>query len=188
MKKCTFKPVVVGAVALISNLLLSTAANAIMLNGSVTQNAMPAQPVPSAAATASGSSLNAINVRAQILPGTWQCDTHVIASSTPGVMVGAAVRCAVRYQRAADGNLIELQEESGWAPSLGAVVKLNSEVMTVTHDSVSSSRAGQINAKSLDRMRLTSPITMVGESVVTQYINGVYAGQYRTASIMHKLG
>jgi hypothetical protein len=188
MKKNQFRLFIVAAVAATSNLLLSTIANAIMLNGNVTQSAVPAQTALSASIEANASNLNATNVRAQILPGTWECDTRVVASSAPGVVLGAAVRCAVRYQCAADGNLLELQEESGWAPSLAAVVRLNTEVMTVTHESVSSSRAGQINAKSLDRMKLVSPNTMVGESVVTQYVNGVFAGQYKTASVMHKVG
>lgn len=169
-----------------SSLLLPTNAQAIMLSGSVHDN-VQAERLPHSASV-DANKLGS-QQRAQLLEGIWECRTQVTASSVPGVVPGASVCCAVRYERTLDGRMIELQEESGWTPSLAAVVKLSSEVMTVTHESMSSSRSGQdVNAKSQDQMRLVSPSTMVGQSVVTQYINGVFAGQYATSSVMHKVG
>ena len=126
--------------------------------------------------------------RAQAMQGLWQCVTQVVGSNTPGVAVGTVVRCQVQYNRDAQGNLLESWTENGWTPSTAAVVKLDSDVITVSHLSSYPSRGGTISARSTDAIKLVAPDTIMARGTVNQFSNGQFIGQYQTASVLHRVG
>lgn len=126
--------------------------------------------------------------RAQAMQGVWQCVTQVTGSSVPGVVPGAVVRCEVQYTRDAGGNLLENWTENGWTPSTAAVVKLDSEIITVSHVSSYASRSGMIKAQSTDAIKLVAPDTIVAQGLVNQFSDGHFVGQYRTSSVLRRAG
>jgi hypothetical protein len=124
--------------------------------------------------------------RARAMQGVWQCVTQVIGSTVPGVTPGTIVRCEVQYVRDAQGNLLESWTENGWTPSTASIVKLDSEVITVSHVSSYASRGGTIKAQSMDAIKLVAPGTIVARGMVNQFTDGKFVGQYQTSSVLHK--
>ena len=124
--------------------------------------------------------------RAQAMQGVWQCVTQVTGSTVPGVTPGTVVRCEVQYIRDAQGNLLESWTENGWTPSTASVVKLDSEVITVTHVSSYASHSGTIKAQSMDAIKLVAPGTIVAQGMVNQFNDGKFVGQYQTSSVLRK--
>ena len=124
--------------------------------------------------------------RARAMQGEWLCLTQVTQSSTAGVTPGMTVRCRVNYTRDNQGNLVENWSQDGWTPSSGAVVKLDSANITVSHVSCLPSRQGVISAQSTDVLSLLSPSTMIAEGLVNQYRDGEFIGQYRTSSMLRR--
>jgi hypothetical protein len=124
--------------------------------------------------------------RAQAMQGVWQCVTQVTGSTVPGVTPGTVVRCEVQYVRDAQGNLLESWTENGWTPSTASVVKLDSEVITVSHVSSYASHGGTIKAQSMDAIKLVAPGTIVARGMVNQFTDGRFVGQYQTSSVLRK--
>jgi hypothetical protein len=159
-------------------------ANATMLQGGVQANAsIPSQHLI-AATTVNQAALR--DARARALEGVWQSSTQVTGSTVPSIMPGTVVQSMVQYSRDAKGDLVESWCEEGWTPSSASVVKLDNAVMTTSHVSTQGGRGGSWSARTHDVFRMVSPNTMVGESIVDQYINGQLAGQYKTSSILRK--
>jgi hypothetical protein len=124
--------------------------------------------------------------RAQAMQGVWQCVTQVTGSTVPGVTPGTIVRCEVQYIRDAQGNLLESWTENGWTPSTASVVKLDSDVITVSHVSSYASNGGTIKAQSMDAIKLVAPGTIVARGMVNQFTDGKFVGQYQTSSVLRK--
>jgi hypothetical protein len=124
--------------------------------------------------------------RAQAMQGVWQCVTQVTGSTVPGVAPGTVVRCEVQYKRDSHGNLLESWTEEGWTPSTASVVKLDSDVITVSHVSSYASRGGTIKAQSIDAIKLVAPGTIVARGMVNQFADGKFVGQYQTSSVLRK--
>jgi hypothetical protein len=124
--------------------------------------------------------------RAQAMQGVWQCVTQVTGSTVPGVTPGTIVRCEVQYTRDAQGNLLESWTENGWTPSTASVVKLDSDIITVSHVSSYASRGGTIKAQSMDAIKLVAPGTIIAQGMVNQFTDGKFVGQYQTSSVLRK--
>jgi hypothetical protein len=162
-------------------------ASAVMLHGSVqTADFTSAQPMPM---SASLSAQEQRNVRAEVLEGTWKCVSQVVGSNVPGVAPGQVVQSAVQYRKDARGNLVELWYQDHWTPANSAVVKLDSDLLTSVHESASPSNNGAAwSARSHDFYKIVAPNRIVAKSTVDQFINGQFAGQYQTASVLLKSG
>ncbi len=173
------------ATSLLAALQVGVPVQAAMLQGGVqTDTVLPVkQPLMQASLSADAQR----NARAQALLGTWQSSTQVVGSTLPSIAPGTVVESLVQYSRDARGNLVESWCEQGWSPSSATVVNLDSAVMTTSHQSSFSGRNDGWSARTHDAFRMVSPTTMVGESIVEQYINGQFAGQYKTTSVLHKI-
>jgi hypothetical protein len=164
-----------------------TPASAVMLHGSVqTADFASAQPMPMSASLSPQAQRDA---RADVLEGNWKCVSQVVASNVPGVTPGKVVQSAVQYRKDGRGNLVELWFQNQWTPANSAVVKLDSDLLTSTHESTSPGNdGGAWSARSHDLYKIVAPTRIVAKSTVEQFVNGQFIGQYQTASVLLKSG
>ncbi len=94
----------------------------------------------------------------------------------------------VSYVPNARGQMLELCEQDGWSPTTAAVVDLSSDTILVKRTSCSASRGAAISAQTKDAMKIVSPNVIAATSLVNQYVNGAFVGQYRTQSVLHRAG
>jgi hypothetical protein len=175
---------VASAALLVSQMVAP--ANATMLQGGVQANSTVA-PQQRLLLAANVSQAARRDARARALEGVWQSSTEVTGSTVPSIMPGTVVHSMVQYTRDVRGNLVESWCEEGWAPSSASVVKLDNAIMTTSHMSTQGARRGcSWSACTHDAFKMVSPDTMVAESIVDQYIDGQFAGQYKTSSILRK--
>jgi hypothetical protein len=190
-----------SALVSIVSLIPTLPAYSYMLQGTIEKNAsfsrgkntllpLKTQPVKklcAASGTTDYGNQRKQQLRAELLQGIWQCVTKVTGSTAPGVLPGTIVECEVQYVRRPDGTLIEKWHQDGWMPSANSVVRLDTALMTVNHNSVFASRGGQTwSAQSEDTMQLVAPDTILAEGLVSQYINGRFVGHYQTSSVLRK--
>lgn len=164
-----------------------TPAHAVMLHGSVqTADFTSAQPMPLAASLSANQQRAA---RASILEGTWQCVSQVVASNVPGVAPGNVVQSAMQYSLDRTGNMVGHWQQDQWSPASSAVVKIDSDLLTSSRESVNAGAGGRAwSARSHDMYKIIAPNKMLAQSIVEQFVNGQFVGKYKTASILQKVG
>ncbi len=165
----------------------ATPAEAVMLHGSVeTADFTAVQPMPLSAAL---SAVQQSDARANLLEGNWKCVSQVVGSNVAGVAAGSVVESAVKYTRDGRGNLVEYWSQDQWTPASSAVVKLDTDLMTSTHESISPAANGAAwSARSHDMYKIIAPDRIVAQSIVEQFVNGQFVGRYKTASVLQKVG
>ncbi|HEY9677634.1 MAG TPA: hypothetical protein V6C76_06475 [Drouetiella sp.] len=160
-------------------------ANAMMLQGGVQRSTLVqpqmAQPMLSGAASAEAQR----SARAQVLEGNWTCMSQVTGSNVPGVTSGTVVHSMVQYRPDGAGNMVESWFQNNWTPATSAVVKLDSAVLTSSRESASNTSNGW-TARCHDIYKIVAPNKMIAESIVHQFVNGTYVGDYKTQSVLTK--
>jgi hypothetical protein len=116
--------------------------------------------------------------------GTWKCLTIVVASNVPAVAPGTKVACALTFQTLNNGQVKAAWEQKGWTASESTVGKCTNGALHLSHTNQFSQGWA---AHAEDFARVTSPTTMVSQSVVDQYIDGRLIGQYKTQSQLIKI-
>lgn len=177
------------SVGLVVAMVQFSSASAMMLTGHVQSNY-----------TAGGSVENSVQANSQPFAmqaqesaeqtaarfqGTWKCLTTVVSSNVPSIAPGTKVSCALTFQTLNDGQVKAAWEQKGWTSSETTVGKCSNGALHLSHTN-HFSRGWAAHAE--DYAKVTSPTTMVSQSVVDQYIDGQLAGQYKTQSQLVKVG
>lgn len=159
------------------------AANAAVLRGGVQVNdVLPAQQNNTFALSAE----QRIVLQKEIIEGTWNCISNVVASTCPAVMPGTVVHSLIGYLRTTQGALVQQWNEAGWTPAVTPVLKFTESSITTTKISNMQGIGGGWTARSQEHLKLVDQHTMVAESVVDQYLNGQFVGRYKTSSVLKK--
>ena len=123
------------------------------------------------------------------LQGAWQCVTVVVDSLVESVPLGHKVMSRVDFVRADDGRVVARFAQPGWTEAQSSVTAFSNTQyqMDKTNYYYGDHTAGAWAARSRDRYQLLEQNRMIAESEVDQYVDGRYAGRYRTRSTMIRM-
>jgi len=174
------------SVGLVAALVQFSSASAMMLTGGVQTNyrAATGNQLPGEESAQTSDPHETAEQTASKFQGTWKCLTTVVASNVPAVAPGTKVACALTFQALSNGQVKAAWQQKGWTSSETTVGKCSDGKLHLSHTN-QFSRGWAAHAE--DFARVTSPTTMVSQSVVDQYIDGRLMGQYKTQSQLVKI-
>ena len=124
--------------------------------------------------------------------GKWKIQTIVTSSNCPYILAGTTTESNLEIkstpiQREGVNFLKALWKGGKWANSSGTI-KLLSEKEAISERVTSFKTNDRNNWKSIliDHLKLTEENTIHSESIVLQYKNGKFIGEYKTFSILTK--
>ena len=124
--------------------------------------------------------------------GKWNMQTIVTSSSCPYILTGTTTESNLEIkptpiQRKGVNFLKALWKGGKWANSSGTI-KLLSAKEAISERVTSFKTNDRNNWKSIliDHLKLTEENTIYSESIVLQYKNGKFIGEYKTFSILTK--
>ena len=124
--------------------------------------------------------------------GKWNMQTIVISSNCPYILTGTTTESNLEIKptpikREGVNFLKALWKGGKWANSSGTI-KLLSEKEAISERVTSFKTNDRNNWKSIliDHLQLTEENTIHSESIVLQYKNGKFIGEYKTFSILTK--
>lgn len=120
--------------------------------------------------------------------GLWRCQSTVIDSQINIVPTGHKLTSVIRFVRDAQGRLSAQWVQPGWNETQASVQKFNESEAKLDRTNIYSGE-GNSNwaARSQDVFTQIDDATMVAQSEVDQYMDGLYIGRYRTESILSRI-
>jgi hypothetical protein len=120
--------------------------------------------------------------------GSWQCETVVTDSAVGTVLPGQKVLSEVEFMRDQSGAIVSSWKQDGWQDGQSSVTAFNTTEAQMDRTSyyVAGSNDAMWAARARGQFTQVTPFTIVGKTVVDQYIDGQYVGRYHTTSILHR--
>ncbi len=120
--------------------------------------------------------------------GDWQCETVVTDSAVATVLPGQRVLSEVAFQRDASGAIVSTWKQDGWMDGQSSVTAFNTSEAQMDRTSyyVAGGNESMWAARARGQFTQLTPYTIVGKTVVDQYIDGQYVGRYHTTSILRR--
>ncbi|MBX9880096.1 MAG: hypothetical protein K2Y22_16680 [Candidatus Obscuribacterales bacterium] len=120
--------------------------------------------------------------------GLWRCQSTVIDSQINIVPPGHKLTSVIRFVKNTNGRLIAQWVQPGWNETQTSVQKFNESEAKLDRTNVYSGDGNSSwAARSQDVFTQIDDATMVAQSEVDQYMDGVYIGRYRTESILSRI-
>ncbi len=120
--------------------------------------------------------------------GLWRCQSTVIDSQINIVPTGHKLTSVIRFVRNASGILTAQWVQPGWNETQTSVQKFNESEAKLDRTNIYSGDGNSSwAARSQDVFTQIDDATMVAQSEVDQYMDGVYIGRYRTESILSRI-
>jgi hypothetical protein len=121
--------------------------------------------------------------------GTWECNTTVVDSSSPSVAAGQVINSEATFYATTGGRIQGRWNQAGWVESQCTAESYGPDQAKSDRTTYyyGDNSQGSWAARSRDQFALTAPDTMSAKSYVDQYINGQFAGRYRTVSVLKKV-
>jgi|GEM_PF-4822147 len=120
--------------------------------------------------------------------GLWRCQSTVIDSQVNIVPTGHKLTSVIRFVRNPNSKLIAQWVQPGWNETHATVQKFSeSEAKLERTNIYSGDNASNWAARSQDVFTQIDDATMVAQSEVDQYMDGLYIGRYRTESILSRI-
>lgn len=120
--------------------------------------------------------------------GLWRCQSTVIDSQINAVPTGHKLTSVIRFVHNADGKLIAQWVQPGWNETQAAVQKFSESEAKLDRTNIySGDNSSNWAARSQDVFTQIDDATMVAQSEVDQYMDGLYIGRYRTESILSRI-
>lgn len=142
----------------------------------------------SSVSTASGAAANQAASFPSTYEGLWRCQSTVIDSQINIVPTGHKLTSVIRFVRNADGKLIAQWVQPGWNETNTAVQRFSeSEAKLERTNIYSGDSASNWATRSQDVFTQIDDATMVAQSEIDQYMDGLYIGRYRTESILSRI-
>lgn len=123
--------------------------------------------------------------------GAWKCVTVVVDSAVDTVPVGERVESQVAFVPQYDGRIVARWNQTGWTEA-------HANINTVSNVEASMERTnyylnhglgnGSWAARSQDHYIQIDANRIAATSSVHQYVGGRYLGEYRTRSMLYRLG
>ena len=108
-------------------------------------------------------------------------------SSAPAVVAGQTIESEVSFYPAAGGRIKARWNQAGWAETQAVASTFGKNNDEAKSDRTTYFYGDNANgawaARARDQFALTAPDTISAKSYVDQYIDGQYAGRYRTVSV-----
>ena len=120
--------------------------------------------------------------------GLWRCQSTVIDSQINVVPTGHKLTSVIRFVRNSNGKLVAQWVQPGWNETQTSVQKFSESEAKLERTNIYSGD-GNSNwaARSQDVFTQIDDATMVAQSEVDQYMDGLYIGRYRTESILSRI-
>ena len=120
--------------------------------------------------------------------GTWHCVTTVTDSAVSMVIPGTVTQCNVEFKRDTEGLVQANWSQPGWTESQRTVVAFSATEAQMDRTAYywADGAGGAWATRSRDSFTLTAANSLVSNSNVDQYVDGQYAGRYRTSSVFTK--
>jgi hypothetical protein len=120
--------------------------------------------------------------------GSWQCETIVTESAVASVLPGQKVLSEVDFLRDQNGTIVSSWKQDGWTDGQSSVTAFNTREAQMDRTSyyMAGGNDGMWAARARGQFTQISPFTIVGKTVVDQYIDGQYVGRYHTTSILRR--
>jgi len=118
--------------------------------------------------------------------GFWHCITTVTDSAVPDVAAGTVTQCDMEFKRGIDGRILAKWSQPGWTESQASVVSFSKTEARLDRTAYywADGAHGSWAARSRDHFSMVANNSIVSKSYVDQYVDGQYAGRYRTDSIL----
>lgn len=120
--------------------------------------------------------------------GNWRCETVVTDSAVQSVIPGQKVNCEVRFVKDAEGKVVSVWNQDGWAEGQSSVKAFNNLEAQMDRTSFQTSQGGEgmWAARARGNFTQVNGAAIIAHSVVDQYIDGQYVGRYHTTSILRR--
>jgi len=121
--------------------------------------------------------------------GDWACQTKVTDSTVATVSAGQTIDSEVTFYATAGGRVQARWNQAGWVETQNTANSYgkNEAKSDRTTYYFGENSQGSWAARSRDQFALTDADTISATSYVDQYIDGQYAGRYRTASVLKRI-
>lgn len=122
--------------------------------------------------------------------GSWECVSVVVDSLVDSVVPGQQIVSRMDFVKANDGRIVARFQQPGWTETQASVTAFStaSYVLDKTNYFYGDQSRGSWAARSRDHYQLVGQDKMLAESEVDQYVDGRYAGRYRTRSTLVRVG
>jgi hypothetical protein len=151
------------------------------------QNSRPVGGLPNFQPTASD--LNP-NTFPKAFQGSWACQTTVTDSNAAAVTIGQTIDSDVTFYPTTDGRIQARWNQPGWVETQAIAYSFGKNCSQAKSDRTTyyfgDNAQGSWAARARDQFAQTTPDTITATSYVDQYIDGQYAGRYRTQSVLKR--
>jgi hypothetical protein len=125
----------------------------------------------------------------QTFAGVWKCVTVVVDSAVASIPVGQRLESAVNFVQTNDGRVVARWEQQGWTEAQASVVPVSANEVNLerTNYFTESGLRGGWAAHSRDKYLQIDANRIAATSMVEQFIDGKFLGQYQTKSMLYRV-
>lgn len=121
--------------------------------------------------------------------GTWNMQTVVTSSNSPYILTGTTTESKLEIKAPIKTNsiLTGLWKGGNWTKSIGTIKLLNNKEAITERVTNIKTNGNSWKSVLIDHLKLTEDNLIQSESIVIQYKNNEFVGEYKTFSILTKL-